>query len=185
MKQARRETWWSAVTIATAIAAAGCSSSNTTGGSSGTDGGTEHEPDASTPQDSGAGMPDAGAPVDASSTPDAATGSTLAIKVPSTFTGTTRQLVVVTETSLPPMGPPSGILYQANAPAVTAGDTLHLTVDTSGASGDDYLLVVLYMQGGGMYSPKAGVDYEAATMAKVHFDGKPHDLGELDLVLAQ
>lgn len=51
----------------------------------------------------------------------------------------------------------------------------------TGPAGEYFVVVVLYMQGGGVFSPKAGVDYQAGTMAKVKFDGKAVDLGTLDL----
>ncbi len=174
----------SAVTFALFTAVAACSSSSSTGGGANdTDGGSGAH-DASSTSDSASNAPDGAAQSDASTAADAApSGSTLTIKIPSTFAGQTRQLSIVTEGALPPMGPPAGVLYQENSPTVTAGEMLHLTLDTSGASGDYYLLVVLYMQGGGMFTPKAGVDYQAASTTKLHFDGKKHDLGELDLAL--
>lgn len=170
--------------VVMAAAAMACSSSSSGGGTSADDGGvTSHDGSAA---GNDASTADASATSDASTTPDAAVAAKAAvkIKVPSTYTGTARQIVLVVEDSLPPMGPPAGILLQQNTPAVTAGGTLSLEGDPSGLNGDYYVLAVLYMQGGGMLSPKAGVDYVAQSAAKVHFDGKSIDLGELDLALA-
>ena len=176
----------SATTVGILSVLAACSS--TSGGAAGaTDGGGAAQDDASTAgHDSGATPADSGSQhLDSGTSQDAASGSTLTIKIPSSFTGTTRQLLVVTEAALPPMGPPAGILYQAMTPQLTAGQKVNVTLDTSGTTGDYYVLVALYMQGGGMFSPKAGIDYQVATTMKVHFDGSAHDLGELDLALAQ
>ncbi len=178
----------SATTVGILSVLAACSS--TSGGAAGaTDGGGAAQDDASTaahdsggttPADSGSQHLDSGTAQEA-----AVSGSTLTIKIPSNFTGTTRQLLVVTEAALPPMGPPAGILYQGMNPQLTAGQKVNVTLDTSSTTGDYYVLVALYMQGGGMFSPKAGIDYQVATTMKVHFDGSAHDLGELDLALAQ
>jgi hypothetical protein len=160
----------------------------TTTSSNSTDGGASAQQDAGTEthDSGGTGSPsDSGATSDAGTSHDAATSaSTLSIKIPANFTGTTRQLSVVVEAQLPPAGPPAGILYQANSPVLVAGQKLDVALDATGISGDYFVLVVLYMQGGGNFSPKSGVDYQVATTAKVHFDGGAHNLGELDLVLA-
>ena len=168
-----------------ATMAMACSSSSGDGGSTPVDAGVSAN-------DAGAASSDAGGNVadgstDASTNRDAAPAAkaSLALRVPSTYTGTARQIVMVVEPTLPPMGPPAAILLQENAPTVTAGATLSVAGDPSGVTGDYYVLVVLFMQGGGTQAPKSGVDYVATSAAKVHFDGTSVDLGTLDLALAK
>ena len=167
-----------------ATMALACSSSSSSGGgAAGNDASTSGT-------DGSAAAPDAGgadASTDAPTSHDAAPAAVakLKVNVPSTYTGTARQLVVVVEQSLPPMGPPAGILLQKNAPTVTAGASLSVDGDPAGLSGDYYVLVVLFMPGGGTQSPKSGIDYVATSAAKVHFDGTSVDLGSVDLALAK
>jgi hypothetical protein len=107
--------------------------------------------------------------------------STVTIIVPSDFTGTPRQLLVAAFDQFPVTGPPAGVLYQGT-PAISAGATLHLAADASGLSGMKYLLAVLYMQGGGQFSPMPGVDYASAP-ATIDFGGQAMELPTLTLAL--
>lgn len=174
---------WKNACAASAIAlfAIACSSSSSTTGG-GTDGGGGIDAssggiDASVSNDSGGGTSDSGAETAAQVT------FTMKLGVPASYTGQARQLIVALFDSLPPQGPPSAVLDQMQAPAVTAGQSLTVTGDASGVTGDYFVLVVLFMNGGGQMSPKAGVDYVAASPAKVHFDGMSKDLGTLNLAL--
>jgi hypothetical protein len=116
--------------------------------------------------------------------PDAQPGSSLALTVPATYGGTPRQLAIVATKHVPIAGPPDAVLAIVNAPVVAAGQTLELTVDASGASGDLYVVAVLYQQGGGQYQPKSGVDYVAQSATTFHFTGAPIALGTLALAVA-
>jgi hypothetical protein len=108
----------------------------------------------------------------------------LTLAVPASFSGSTRQLDVVVTPSLPIAGPPAGVLYQStSAPVVTAGQPFAVQGDATGITGDYYVVAVLYMQGGGQFSPKAGTDYDAFASQKVHFDGSAIDLGTMKLAL--
>ncbi len=109
-------------------------------------------------------------------------GSSVLIVVPASFTGTTRQLLVAAFDSLPVTGPPAGILYQDN-PTLTAGQSLRLPIDATGLSGTKQVLAVLYMQGGGQFSPAAGVDYESQAVTATFPGQPPLDLGTLTLAL--
>ena len=137
------------------------------------------------------GAPDGGAPAADLATSGGSGGnsaadlgkatSTITIVVPSDFTGTPRQLLVAAFDQFPVTGPPAGVLYQGT-PTITAGATLHLAADASGVSGTKYVLAVLYMQGGGQFSPVPGVDYASAP-ATIDFGGQAMDLGTLTLTL--
>jgi hypothetical protein len=116
--------------------------------------------------------------------PDAAVGSALTLVVPATYAGTPRQLAVVGANSVPIAGPPAAVFLIDDAPAPVAGQAMHLELDTSGASGDLYVVAVLYQEGGGQFQPEPGVDYVAQSAASFHFTGAPMELGSLDLALA-
>ena len=107
--------------------------------------------------------------------------STVTVAVPSDFKGTPRQLLVAAFDQFPVTGPPAGVLYQGT-PTITAGASLHLAADASGLSGAKYVLAVLYVQGGGQFSPTPGVDYASAPET-VTFGGGAMDLGTLTLTL--
>lgn len=115
---------------------------------------------------------------------DAAAGSALTLVVPATYTGTPRQLAVVGTNSVPIAGPPAAVFLLDDAPAPVAGQAIHLELDTSSASGDLYVVAVLYQEGGGQFQPEPGIDYVAQSAASFHFAGAPMDLGSLDLALA-
>jgi hypothetical protein len=66
---------------------------------------------------------------------------------------------------------------------VTAGESLTINASASGLNGAYYVVAVLYMQGGGAFSPSAGIDYEAQTSGQMTFTGSAIDLGTLALTL--
>jgi hypothetical protein len=107
--------------------------------------------------------------------------STVTVAVPSDFKGTPRQLLVAAFDQFPVTGPPASVLYQGT-PTITAGASLHLAADATGLSGAKYVLAVLYVQGGGQFSPAPGVDYSSAP-EMVTFSGGAMDLGTLTLAL--
>jgi hypothetical protein len=134
--------------------------------------------DASSRHDSG----DAATPVEAASAP--ANDAKLVLNIPSSFTGTTRELDVIVSSAVPVAGPPAGILYQKENPTLTAGEALTIDGDATGIDGSYYVVVVLYMQGGGQFTPTSGVDYETQSTAKITFSGSAVDLGTMSLQLA-
>jgi hypothetical protein len=166
-------------TLVLAMTACSSSTSSSTGGV--TDASSPSAPDPSTSDDDAGGV---AASVDASSAGKVpANDATIVLTIPSTFTGTTRELDVVVTPTVPIAGPPAGILFQAKSPAITAGQPVTLHGDTTGVSGKYYVVVVLYMEGGGQFSPMAGVDYEAQSSSAVTFEGTAIDLGTLPMAL--
>ena len=139
---------------------------------------------ASSSSDASAGhdSADAATPVEAGSIP--ANDAKLVLNIPASFTGTTRELDVIVSSSVPVAGPPAGILYQKENPTVTAGEALTFDGDATGIDGSYYVVVVLYMQGGGQFTPTNGVDYETQSTAKITFSGSAVDLGTMSLQLA-
>lgn len=105
------------------------------------------------------------------------------LKFPMDLTGTPRALIVALVPALPVAGPPAEVVTQIAMPTIAAGSTLPLELPVR-SRGDFYVLAVLYEVGGGMFSPMAGVDYDAASMAKVTFPGTGSvDAGTLELHL--
>ena len=181
-----------AVTLALSLAACSSSSSPTPeaagdGGGGATDATPAKEGGTGAGNDSG-GAGGGSADTGAAQTPEAGTppsqnAAKLVLVVASSFTGTTRELDVVVVPKLPVAGPPAGVLYQAEQPVMTAGQSVTIEGDATGITGENYVVVVLYMQGGGSFQPKPGVDYAVASSSKLAFDGGPIDLGTLDLAL--
>ena len=157
------------ISIATA---AGCGNSSS------------HAIDASPTGDAARAPLDAKHELDAPRFLDAPAGSSLRLAVPSTYTGAPRELAVIGAKQVPVNGPPDSVFLLDMMPAPVAGQTLNLSLDTSTASGAMYVVVVLYQQGGGQFSPKSGVDYVAQSAATFNFTGASLDLGTLNLVLA-
>jgi hypothetical protein len=104
--------------------------------------------------------------------------------VPVTATEAPKQLAVTFYSSLPAMGPPDGGigLLQMN-PVVQPGAAYKVQVNDLTVSGDYLVYVALFMPGGGMFQPVAGVDYDVATPMKVTFNGAPVSLPALQLKL--
>jgi hypothetical protein len=146
------------------IVLAGCSSS--------TDASTTQGPgDSALAEDTAA--VDSGAKEATGSDAASAAKFTATLAIPATFSGETTKLVVAAFSKLPVAGPPDGgILMQVESPALTAGGTFAVEGDVTGISGDYFVLAVVYMKGGGSFSPKDGVDYDAATAKALAFDGK-------------
>jgi hypothetical protein len=122
----------------------------------------------------------AGAPPDLSSAASK-NATTITVDVPASFKGTPRALLVAAFDSFPVTGPPAAVLYQG-MPTIMAGMPVQVTGDATGLAGTKQVLAVLYVQGGGMLSPKPGVDY-ASGPQQVTFDGKPVTIGPLQLML--
>jgi len=107
------------------------------------------------------------------------------IRVPAGFTGTPRQLLVGLYDSLPPLGPPASLLAQVDDPEIGPDEPFVLEVDSFPDTGQLYVYVALYMEGGGTFVPVAGVDYVGQSDAPFAFDGSAVDLGDLTLALAE
>jgi hypothetical protein len=110
---------------------------------------------------------------------------TATLAIPAAFSGETTKLVVAAFSKLPVAGPPDGgILMQVATPELTAGGTFAVEGDVTGITGSYYVLAVVYMKGGGSFSPKDGVDYDASTAKALSFDGKSSvDGGTLSLAI--
>ncbi len=105
--------------------------------------------------------------------------------IPSDFVGATRSLAVVLYETVPPMGPPDGIVAEIDTPELTAGDSFPISIQPAIFNGDYYVWVNLYMDGGGEWAPVNGVDYVGYTDEPVVFDGTAISFDDISLSLAE
>ena len=106
------------------------------------------------------------------------------ITIPGDFAGTTRSMAIVLYSSVPPAGPPDGIIAEVSAPDLDAGGTYPVRVLPALFNGDYYIWVNLYMEGGGEWAPVNGVDYAGYTPTPITFDGSPVSFDDISLNLA-
>jgi hypothetical protein len=102
------------------------------------------------------------------------------ITLPDDFTGTISKLLITLAPELPVTGPPAAVLAQIDNGDIDGdgiGDVdnilspsknLVLAIPDVGLAGSYHVVVALYMEGGGVFQPVAGVDYVAAS-PKVEF----------------
>ncbi len=107
----------------------------------------------------------------------------MTVTVPDDFVGTPVQFVATLYPSLPPAGPPAAILAQVDNPTIGVGAPLEVQVFDVPDSGDFFVYLVLFNEGGGMLAPVSGVDYVGQTETAVTIGGAGIDLGELPLTL--
>ena len=105
--------------------------------------------------------------------------------IPDDFTGTTRSLAVVLYETVPPAGPPDGIVVEIDTPELTAGDAFPVEISPAIFNGDYYVWVNLYMDGGGEWQPVNGIDYVGYTADPVVFDGTAISFDDISLSIAE
>ena len=130
--------------------------------------------------DAGVTAADAGTSADAGPTQPQ---WTLRLTVPRDYSGTPRQLSVVLVNSLPVVTIPAAFLTTKDNPTVAAGQEITLSGPVPSNRGPFKILAVIYMQGGGQFSPKPGTDYDAASSANVTITGSSVDFGTMPLAL--
>lgn len=107
------------------------------------------------------------------------------ILIPSTFEGETRSLAVALYTTIPPAGPPDAILAEIDAPELSPNQRYPLVITPFLQTGEYYIWLNLYMEGGGTFVPLEGIDYTGATPEPMTFDNSPAYFGEILLELAE
>ena len=107
------------------------------------------------------------------------------ITIPGDYTGTARSLALVLYTSIPPAGPPDGIITEVANPDLAAGGTFPVRVLPALFNGEYYVWVNLYMEGGGEWAPVNDVDYVGYTEEPVVFDGTAISFDDISLSLAE
>ena len=173
----------SALVLGFSLALVACASEAGTSTPVATDAGSTPVADAGTSPSS-----DAGTTTDAGAAPSGDAGSqkpqwSLRLTVPRDYTGTPRQLSVVLVNSLPVTSIPAAFLYSKDNPTVAAGQEITVSGDVPTNRGSFKVLAVLYMQGGGFFTPKAGTDYDTASADFVNVTGQSVDFGTMPLAL--
>lgn len=108
------------------------------------------------------------------------------LSVPDDFAQTPSKIIVGLYESLPPQGPPLGILaIIEDGIELGAGMPHELTLDDVDQSGNYFVYVALYNEGGGTFQPVPGVDYIGTTASKVSFKGDALNLGAIELKVAE
>jgi hypothetical protein len=107
------------------------------------------------------------------------------LSLPDSLAGQPRELLIALFSSLPPQGPPDAVLMRVDTPSLGKGEFYPIRVQPVLESGEYYIYVSLYMEGGGEYQPMAGVDYVGATPAKLDFDGGLLKFDDIEMKMAE
>jgi len=107
------------------------------------------------------------------------------ILIPEDLVGTPRSIAVVLYESIPPAGPPDAIVIDTAAGELAAGETYSVREMPIILTGEFYVWVNLYMEGGGEWAPVNGVDYLGYTEVPLTLDGSPISFEDIPLELAQ
>jgi hypothetical protein len=100
---------------------------------------------------------------------------------PNDLTGTPKAIALALYRQLPPTASPDVLITQINTPSVKPGERYPIRVHPFLDSGEYYVWVNLYMEGGGAAKPVNGVDYTGSLSEPVVFDGRPIELPDLVL----
>jgi len=109
----------------------------------------------------------------------------MTLHVPDDYAATPVKIIAGFYDSLPPSGPPAGVAKIVDNPAIAAGMPFEFEADEMMTSGDYFVYVVLYNEGGGNFVPVSGVDYVVQSASKVHVGGGPVNLGDMTVSLYQ
>ena len=105
--------------------------------------------------------------------------------MPSDMTGTPRSMAISLYDTLEPAGPPNVTVIEIDSPDVTAGEPFELEFSPLIATGEYYVWIFLYMEGGGEWAPVAGIDYFGHTGSTLVFDGQPVIFPDIALSMAE
>lgn len=104
------------------------------------------------------------------------------LHVPDDYGATPVQVIVGFFNELPPVGPPADVAAIVEEPSIAAGLPHEVEIHGMTTEGKYFIYVALYNEGGGMFTPKAGVDYVWGSDAK-HDAAGPINLGDIALEL--
>jgi len=103
------------------------------------------------------------------------------LRVPSDLEGQPRSIALALYRSIPPSASPDILITQVNEPSLKAGERYPLRAYPFLDTGEYYVWVNLYMEGGGSARPVNGVDYTGFLAEPINFDGRAIELPELSL----
>ena len=101
------------------------------------------------------------------------------ILIPESLNGTPRSLAVALYTSVPPAGPPDGIVAEIDGPDIQPGYRYPIRELPVLFTGEFYVWINLYMEGGGEWLPVNEIDYTGSTAQPIPFDGSPIQLDDI------
>jgi hypothetical protein len=103
------------------------------------------------------------------------------IRVPADLEGQPRSLAVSLYTEQTPTAGPDVLITQIDSPSLRAGELYPIRVHPFLDTGEYYLWIILYMDGGGSARPVNAVDYTGTTGQPVVFDGQFVELEQVSL----
>lgn len=106
------------------------------------------------------------------------------ISIPADLQGMTTSIAVALYSEIPPTASPEVLITQIENPSVTPGERYPIRAYPFLDTGEYYLWINLYMEGGGIARPINGVDYTGYLSEKSTFDGQPFDFGTITLDFA-
>ena len=107
------------------------------------------------------------------------------IEIPTPLEGTPRAMAISLYDTLTPAGPPNVTVTEIDAPAVVAGEPYVVEFSPLIATGEYYVWVFLYMEGGGEWAPVPGVDYFGHSAETITFDRAAVNFPSITLEMAE
>ena len=107
------------------------------------------------------------------------------LSLPDSFVAEPRELLITLYSNLPPQGPPDAILMRIDTPSVGKGEFYPVRVQPVLESGEYFVYVSLYVEGGGQYQPMSGVDYIGQTSTKLAFNGGLLKFDDIEMKIAE
>ena len=106
------------------------------------------------------------------------------VLIPEDLVGTTRAISIALYDTLEPAGPPAVTVAEIEDPEVNTGGSYEVEISPLVATGEYYIWVFLYMEGGGEWMPTSGIDYSGHSSEPYMFDGSPITFTDISLTLA-
>ena len=103
------------------------------------------------------------------------------IRIPFDFSGEPTSLAVALYREPTPTGAPDVVLTQIPSPSVTPGELYPVRVHPFLDTGDFYLWVFIYVEGGGTNRPVNGIDYMGNPGTPITFDGQALEFTTVDI----
>ena len=107
------------------------------------------------------------------------------VLIPSPLFGEARLMAVALYRNIPPAGPPFATLVEDEPPVVAEGGRYKVRVRPVLEEGDFYIWANLYMEDGGEFIPKNGVDLVGNVPERMTFDVAPVLFPDIELVFAE
>ena len=105
------------------------------------------------------------------------------VLVPSPLDGEVRRMVIALYRNIPPAGPPFATILEDDTPDAPEGGRYKVRIRPVLEEGEFFIWANLYMEGGGDFIPKNGVDF-AGNTEKTLFDVDPVIFPDIELNFA-